>query len=36
METNKFVLYKNNEGTIAVSVILKDETIWITQKGMAE
>ena len=36
METNNFVLYKNNEGTIAVSVILKDETIWITQKGMAE
>ena len=31
-----FVIYKNEDGHVVVDVILKDETIWITQKGMAE
>ena len=35
METN-FIIYKTENGSVNVDVILKDETIWITQKGMAE
>jgi len=34
-ETN-FIIYKNEDGDVVVDVVLKDETIWITQKGMAE
>lgn len=34
-ETN-FIIYKTKDGNVSVDVILKDETIWITQKGMAE
>lgn len=34
-ETN-FIIYENEDGDVAVDVVLKDETIWITQKGMAE
>ena len=33
---NNFIIYKTEDGTVNVNVILKDETIWITQKGMAE
>ena len=33
---NNFVIYKTEGGTVNVNVILEDETIWITQKGMAE
>lgn len=35
METN-FIIYTSEDGNVNVNVILKDETIWITQKGMAE
>ncbi len=35
VESN-FIIYKNEDGNVNVDVILKDETIWITQKGMAE
>ncbi|WP_270525045.1 virulence RhuM family protein [Longibaculum muris] len=34
-ETN-FIIYENEDGDVVVDVVLKDETIWITQKGMAE
>ncbi|MEG1559184.1 MAG: RhuM family protein [Bacilli bacterium] len=34
-ETN-ILLYETDEGKINVDVILKDETIWLTQKSMAE
>lgn len=33
---SSFIIYKNEDGSVNVDVILKDETIWITQKGMAE
>ena len=33
---NNFIIYKTEDGTVNVNVVLKDETIWITQKGMAE
>ena len=35
IESN-FIIYKSEDGSVSVDVILKDETIWITQKGMAE
>ena len=35
METN-FIIYKSEDGNVNVDVILKDDTIWLTQKGMAE
>ena len=31
-----FIIYKTEDGSVNVDVILKDETIWITQKGMAK
>lgn len=34
-ETN-FIIYENEDGDVVVDVVLKDETIWITQKGMSE
>ena len=30
------LLYETDEGKINVDVILKDETIWLTQKSMSE
>ena len=30
------ILYETDEGKINVDVILKDETIWLTQKSMSE
>ena len=35
METN-FIIYTSEDGNVNVNVILKNETVWITQKGMAE
>ena len=34
MEDNKLIIYKNSEGKIIVDAIYKDETLWLTQKGM--
>ncbi len=34
-QTN-FLLYTGNDGKINVEVFLKDETVWLTQKAMAE
>ncbi|PKL69148.1 MAG: cell filamentation protein Fic [Methanobacteriales archaeon HGW-Methanobacteriales-1] len=36
MQTNTIVLYKGNEGAATVEVLLKDETMWLTQKTMSE
>lgn len=33
---SNILLYETEDGTINVDVILKDETIWLTQKSMAE
>ncbi len=32
----QFVLYSTPESDVKVDVIIKDETIWVTQKAMAE
>lgn len=36
MNESNIVLYETDDGKINVDVILKDETIWLTQKSMAE
>ena len=38
MDTNqfKFLIYRAAEGDVSVNAIIKDETIWLTQKAMAE
>lgn len=33
---NKFILYTAPSGEIRVEVLLEQETIWLTQKAMAE
>ncbi len=33
---SKFLIYETDDGKIDVDVILKDETIWVTQKSMCE
>ena len=35
-EQNNLLIYKNNDGNIIVDAIYKDETLWLTQKGMAK
>ena len=36
MDESNILLYETDEGKINVDVILKDETIWLTQKSMLE
>ena len=36
MNKSNILLYETDEGKINVDVILKDETIWLTQKSMSE
>ena len=36
MEDNKLIIYKNSEGNIIVDAIYKNETLWLSQKGMAK
>ncbi len=31
-----FLLYRSEEGDVSVNALVKDDTIWLTQKGMAE
>ncbi len=31
---NSFILYTTPEGAVKLTVLLKDETIWLTQKAM--
>ncbi|HAN09443.1 MAG TPA: hypothetical protein DCP90_02390 [Clostridiales bacterium] len=33
---SKFLLYETDDGKINVDVVLKDENIWLSQRGMAE
>lgn len=35
-ENNNLLIYKNKEGNIIVDAIYKDETLWLTQKGMSK
>ena len=32
----RFLMYHSDEGDVSVDAVVKDETIWLTQKGMAE
>lgn len=32
----RFLIYNSNEGDVSVNAVIKDESIWLTQKGMAE
>ena len=36
MEDNKLIIYKNSAGNIVVDAIYKDETLWLSQKGMSK
>lgn len=36
LKESNILLYEANEGKINIDVILKDETIWLTQKSMTE
>ena len=37
MENNfQFLIYRSAEEDVSVNAIVKDESIWLTQKGMAE
>lgn len=36
MENNKLIIYKDSNGDIVVDAIYKDETLWLSQKGMSK
>ena len=36
MQESSIVLYETSDGNVNIDVVLKDETIWLTQKNMAE
>lgn len=36
LKVSNFLIYENEDGKVDVNVILKNETIWLTQKSMAE
>jgi len=36
MEDNRLIIYKNSEGNIIVDAIYKNETLWLSQKGMSK
>ena len=36
MNESNILLYETDEGKVNVDAILKDETIWLTQKSMSE
>ena len=36
MEKDNLIIYKNKEGEVIVDAIYKDETLWLSQKGMAK
>jgi hypothetical protein len=33
---SEFLLYTSQSGEVKIDVLLKDETVWLTQKGMQE
>ena len=32
----RFLMYHSDEGDVSVNAVVQDETVWLTQKGMAE
>ena len=36
MPENDLIIYKNSDGDIIVDAIYKDETLWLSQKGMSK
>lgn len=36
LKDNNLLIYKNNDGNIVVDAIYKNETVWLTQKGMSK
>ena len=36
MKDNNLIIYKNTDGNIIVNAIYKDETLWLSQKGMSK
>ena len=36
MEENNLIIYKNSNGEIVVDALYKDETLWLSQKGMSK
>ena len=36
LEHNNLLIYKNKDGKIIVDAIYKEETLWLTQKGMTK
>ena len=36
MQENDLIIYKNADGNIIVDAIYKDETLWLSQKGMSK
>ena len=36
MEEDNLIIYKNNDGNIVVDAIYKNETLWLSQKGMSK
>ena len=36
MEENNLIIYKNSDGNIIVDAIYKDDTLWLSQKGMSK
>ena len=36
MQDNNLIIYKNSDGNIIVDAIYKDETLWLSQKGMSK
>jgi len=35
-EAEQFFLYKDSAGRVQINALLRDETLWLTQKAMAE
>ena len=36
MQESNIILYETEDGNVNIDVVLRDETIWLTQKNMAE
>lgn len=36
IDSNDLLIYKNDNGDIIVDVIYKNESLWLTQKGMSK
>jgi hypothetical protein len=36
IENNNLFIYKNKDGNVIVDAILKDDTLWLSQKGMSK